>query len=178
MIELETKRLLLVPLNLSFCTETYVSWLNDPEVYRFLETRGNQTLKTLAEFINKQIELKNNIWAIVIRGSNKHIGNIKIDNINLNHGFGEYGIMMGDKDEWRKSYAREASERVIDYFFKEEYFLRKLNLGVVKDNVSAIHLYKKMGFVQEGHYKKHLKYDDKFYDLIRMSKFNSLYNYE
>ena len=32
----------------------------------------------------------------------KHIGNIKIDPINKKHGTGEYGIMMGDKDEWGK----------------------------------------------------------------------------
>lgn len=178
MIKLETERLRLYPLNMDFCTQNYVDWLNDPEIYKYLETRGEQTIESVKEFILKQIELKNYIWAITIKETNKHIGNIKIDSINLSHGYAEYGILMGDKNEWGKSYAKEASKRVIDYFFYENFKLRKINLGVVSENISAVNLYKKLGFIQEGYFKNHLKYDSLYYDLIRMSIFNPNFSYE
>jgi ribosomal-protein-alanine N-acetyltransferase len=178
MIKLETERLLLHPLNLDFCTQNYVDWLNDPAIYKYLETRGDQTIDSVKEFILKQIELKNYIWAIIIKDTKKHIGNIKIDSINLSHGYAEYGILMGDKNEWGKSFAKEASKRVIDYFFYENFNLRKINLGVVSENISAVNLYNKLGFIQEGYFKKHLKYNNIYHDLIRMSIFNPNFIYE
>jgi ribosomal-protein-alanine N-acetyltransferase len=178
MIKLETERLVLLPLNMDFCTQKYVDWLNDPEIYKYLETRGDQTIESVKEFILKQIESKNYMWAITTKDNKKHIGNIKIDSINLSHGYAEYGILMGDKYEWGKSYAKEASKRVIDYFFHENFNLRKINLGVVSENISAVNLYRKLGFIQEGYFKNHLKYDNNYYDLIRMSIFNPNFTYE
>ena len=92
--------------------------------------------------------------AIHIKESGKHIGNIKIDPINSKHAYGEYGILMGDKGEWGKGYAFEASKTIIDFSFNT-LALRKINLGVVSENFGALHLYKKLGFIEDGVYKNH-----------------------
>lgn len=166
-----TNRLLLEPLCLKHCTEKYLGWLNDPAVYAYLETRGNQTLEMLKAFIEKQVNKKIYIWAVTIKDGNQHIGNIKIDPINSIHGFGEYGILMGDKEQWGKGYAKEASLAVINYFFETKK-LRKINLGVVKDNLSAVKLYESMGFEIESVYQKQVVYDGVYHDVIRMALFN------
>ena len=168
---LNTERLYLEPLTLKHASEKYVSWLNDPEVYKYLESRGGQTIDTLKDFINQQITNKVYIWAIIDKSLNKHIGNIKIDPINSTHKFGEYGILIGDKDYWGKGFAREASVAVLNYFFNNNNYLRKINLGVVKNNVDAINLYNKVGFKQEGYLHKHLVYDGSPEDVIRMAIF-------
>jgi ribosomal-protein-alanine N-acetyltransferase len=168
---INTERLILVPLTMEHSSEEYLNWLNDPEVYKFLETRGNQNMEMLKDFIENQIKNNVAIWAITLKSTGKHIGNIKIDPINFKHGFGEYGILMGEKNEWGKGYAKEASIGVIDYFFNE-INLRKITLGVVKQNTQAVELYEKLGFVIEGIYKEHLVYDNIFYDVLRMSLFN------
>lgn len=168
---INTERLILLPLSMEYCSEEYLNWLNDPEVYNFLETRGNQNMEMLKDFIENQIKNKVAIWAITLKSSGKHIGNIKIDPINFKHGFGEYGILMGEKNEWGKGYAKEASIGVIDYFFNE-INLRKITLGVVRQNTQAVALYEKLGFVTEGIYKEHLVYDGIYYDVLRMSLFN------
>ncbi|WP_396146325.1 GNAT family N-acetyltransferase [Flavobacterium sp.] len=168
---INTERLILLPLSMEYCSEEYLNWLNDPEVYKFLETRGNQNMEMLKDFIENQIKNKVAIWAITLKSSGKHIGNIKIDPINFKHGFGEYGILMGEKNEWGKGYAKEASIGVIDYFFNE-INLRKITLGVVRQNTQAVALYEKLGFVTEGIYKEHLVYDGIYYDVLRMSLFN------
>jgi ribosomal-protein-alanine N-acetyltransferase len=166
-----TERLILLPLSMEHCSEYYLNWLNDPEVYKFLETRGNQNMEMLKDFIENQIKNKVNIWAITLKSSGKHIGNIKINPINFKHGFGEYGILIGEKNEWGKGYAKEASLGIIDYFF-DEINLNKINLGVVRKNTQAVELYEKLGFVTEGIYRKHLIYDGIYYDVLRMALFN------
>ena len=174
---LESERLLYVPVSMQHLSQDYVDWLNDKDVYRFLETGGNYSLTMLQDFLLATEAAPKLFWAIHIKENNLHIGNIKIDPINEKHGFGEYGIMMGRKTEWGKGYAFEASQRIINFCF-EQLNLRKINLGVVADNTSAVQLYKKLGFNTEGLYKKHAQYDGEYRDILRMAIFNSEYAYE
>ncbi len=155
----------------TFCSETYLNWLNDPEVYKFLETGGGYTLQELDEYIYNAVAEKLFFWAICLKKSGKHIGNIKIDPISFRHKRGEYGILIGDKNEWGKGFARESSELVIQFCF-EVLKLRKITLGVVSNNLQAIHLYEKMGFVTEGVYINHGEYDNKMANVLRMAIFN------
>ena len=169
---LESERLFYRPLDLSYCNERYMQWLNDEEVNRYLEIFEPYTIDNLRGYLEAvQKNDKILFWAIHLKENNKHIGNIKIDPVNRYHGYGEYGIMMGDRAEWGKGYAAEASKRIIDYCFNEE-ALRKVTLGVVKENISAVNLYKKLGFEIEGIYKSHGLYDGKYCDLFRMAVFN------
>jgi ribosomal-protein-alanine N-acetyltransferase len=166
-----TDRLELFPLNLKFCSEIYLNWMNDPEIYQYLESGGDYSMQKLKEYL-KQVE--NNpcyFWAICIKESNQHIGNIKIDPINFKHGNGEYGIMMGDKAEWNKGYAKEASNSVIQFCFNT-LKLRKIYLGVIEDNIGAVNLYKKIGFEFEGYFKDYGIYNNKYCNMFRMTLTN------
>lgn len=170
-----TKRLILKPLTSEHLSQDYVNWLNDIEVYKYLETGGNFTIEMLQEYL-KEVEKKDiYFWAIHKKEGNLHLGNIKIDPINMKHGIAEYGIMMGRKSEWGKGYATEATDAIIKFCFNS-LNIRKLTLGVVSDNISAYKLYQKLGFEVEGIYKKHGKYQGKYCDIIRMALFNPNYN--
>lgn len=168
---LVTDRLLLVPLNTSFCSERYVEWMNDPEVIQYLDSGSDYTREKLLAYLQQVETNKIYFWAILIAQSKSHIGNIKIDPVNEKHGLGEYGILIGDKEEWGKGYAKEASQAVFEYCFKKLQ-LRKLTLGVVENNKSAVELYKKMGFVTEGYFLKHAVYEGSYCNTLRMSLFN------
>lgn len=178
MTTMQTDRLILTPISKDHITERYVAWLNDKEVNKYLETRGNYSIERLTDYIENLIIQKKAMWAIHLKESNKHIGNIKIDPINIKHGYGEYGILIGDKHEWGKGFAREASKRVIDYFFHDDFKLRKITLGVVADNTDAMSLYRNLGFIIEGVYKNHVIYDNIYYDVVRMALFNPEYFYD
>lgn len=169
---LNSERLMLRPLNLTHCTTEYVAWMNNHEVFRYLETGGNYKIEDLRKYL-ESVEANDSMlfWAIHLIDSGKHIGNIKIDPVNNRHGLGEYGIMMGDSDEWGKGYAKEASLVVIDYCFNKV-GLRKITLGVIEQNIAAVKLYKKIGFQVEGIYKKHGIYDGEYRDVLRMALFN------
>lgn len=174
--ELISERLTLRPLSSDFCSSRYVDWMNDPEVTKFMESGGGYTIKKLEKFLK---EVENNqilFWAILIKGTNKHIGNIKIDPVNMRHLTAEYGIMMGDREEWGKGYATEASQAVIEFCF-DEIQLRKITLGVVKNHTAAVKMYQKIGFEVEGDLKKQVVYEDQYFDVLRMARFNKSINY-
>ncbi|MFV0571569.1 MAG: aldo/keto reductase [Xanthomarina gelatinilytica] len=168
-IELESERLKLKPLRLQHLSQNYVDWMNDVDVYKYLETGGNYTYKDLEQYLKEQ-EIKNILfWAIHLKSNNKHIGNIKIDPIDLELNSGEYGIMMGDKSEWGKGYAKEASLRIIEFCF-EKINLSQITLGVIDRNKSAIRLYERLGFTIEKINKNSGVYQGEVCNSIRMIK--------
>ncbi len=163
--------MILEPIGVNFCSIEYVNWMNDKEVYKYLDTGGNYTLEVLANYLTENTKNPVLFWAIIVKETNSHIGNIKIDPINQRNQIGEYGILMGDKNNWGKGYAKEASKAVINYCFKS-IGLRKITLGVIKDNIAAVKLYESLGFEIEGIYRMHGKYEGKYCDAFRMAIFN------
>ena len=175
-INLNTKRLKLSRLDKNFLSQEYVNWLNDVDVNKYLENRGLYSIKKLEKYLNN-VESKSILfWAIIRKDTMQHIGNIKIDPISELNKTGEYGVLIGDKFSWGKGYAFEASKKVIEYCFNE-LGLRKITLGVVKDNKGAILLYEKLGFTKEGLYKKHAYHDNQWCDIVRMAIFNPKLNF-
>jgi [ribosomal protein S5]-alanine N-acetyltransferase len=168
---LESERLLLKPLSSDYLSDAYLAWMNDPNVNVYLETPVPYTAGQLQTFLENVDRSNILFWAIVDKATDKHIGNLKIDPVNKRHGFAEYGILLGDKMYHGKGYAREASELAIRYCF-DELQLRKITLGVVAQNIAAVKLYEKMGFVTEGTYREHGYYNNQWCDVLRMALFN------
>jgi ribosomal-protein-alanine N-acetyltransferase len=169
---LESTRLILNPIDISYCNENYLYWLNDPDVYKYMESGGQYTKDSLLNYVTTAIKNDILFWAICLKSNNVHIGNIKIDPISYKHKRAELGILIGDKREWSKGYAKEAANVVIEYCFTN-LDLIKITLGVVDSNVNAINLYKNLGFVIEGNYKKHVEYNNVLYNILRMSLFKN-----
>jgi RimJ/RimL family protein N-acetyltransferase len=169
---LESERLFYTPLDLSFASKRYVDWMNDKEVNKFMESGGDYSLSKLHKFLEKVEKQEILFWAIITKETKKHIGNIKIDPLSLKNLTGEYGLMIGDKNEWGKGYATEASSEILKFCFSKKLNLRKITLGVVYENSTALKLYRKLGFEQEGLLKKHAKHEGRWCDIVRMAKFN------
>ena len=75
--------------------------------------------------------------------------------------------MMGEKSEWGKGYSKEATLRIIKFCF-EVIGLKQISLGLVKENIVALNLYKKVGFEMAGEYRKGLNYHGQQCDYLRM----------
>ena len=170
-VTLETQRLSLVPLSRSHSSKRYVNWLNDERVNKYLETKKGYTISMLNEYLNSIEESDICAWAIHLKETGMHIGNIKIDPIDQRNMNAEYGILIGERSSWGNGYAYEASKKVFDFCFTDMK-LRKITLGVVSKNKSAVKLYKRMGFEEEGLLKSHCFHDGQWQDVIRMALFS------
>ncbi len=171
-IRLETQRFYLERLSIEHLSQDYVDWMNDNEVNKFLESGGNYTLDMLKDFLTDVSNQDKYFWAIKNKLDNRHLGNIKIDPINFKHFWGEFGILIGDKSFWGEGVGFEVSKKVIEFCFDGNLKLRKVNLGVRAENIAAIALYKKLGFVVEGIFQKHSVTSTGFDDVVRMAIFN------
>jgi len=167
-IDLESERLIFKRLSREHISADYVDWLNDTEVNMYLETRGDYTIDLLKLYIEEQYKNEVYFWAIHRKDTNNHIGNIKIDTINFETNSGEYGILIGDKLSWGKGFANEASKEIIKYCFNE-IKLSQITLGVIEENINAVILYKKMGFIIDDIKKNIGIYNQKMCNSLRMS---------
>ncbi|KAK3378572.1 acyl-CoA N-acyltransferase [Podospora didyma] len=67
-----------------------------------------------------------------------------------------------------KGYGGEAINWVLDFGFNRA-GLHRIELGALSYNPSAIALYKKLGFVEEGRNREAILYERKWHDLVLMS---------
>lgn len=168
---LHSNRLDLFPVTARYATPRYVEWMNDPAVYQYLDSGGDYTMEKLVTYLETAEKKDMYFWAITVRDANTHIGNIKLDPVSEKHRRAEFSIMMGERTEWGKGYAEEASRRIIDFAFAD-LALNKITLGVIAGNLPAVKLYRKLGFETEGVYRRHEICDGQYCDAIRMALFN------
>ncbi|KAL4246630.1 Acyl-CoA N-acyltransferase [Abortiporus biennis] len=101
------------------------------------------------------------------KSSQKYVGFFTIRDDNPKNRDGE--IAMALKPEFtNKGYGTEVLEWGIEYAFKG-LNLHRLSLGTFGNNERAIHVYKKLGFVEEGRLRKANWVDGKWVDIILMS---------
>ena len=128
-----------------FVTETYVSWLKDPEVTKFLQSR-DQSLKELSAYVaHRECDPNVRFWAIVSNETSAHIGNVKLEPIDWSAKSAVFGMLLGDRAYWGRGIGSEVTRLVVEHAF-EGLGLEKIELGVEKDNAAAIRVYEKAGF--------------------------------
>jgi RimJ/RimL family protein N-acetyltransferase/methionyl-tRNA formyltransferase len=140
------------------CTQRYVSWLRDPKVNQYLETRwSNQTIETIREFVNTTINcLDNYLFAIIENKSSTHIGNIKIGHIDTHHSHATVSYFIGERSSWGKGYAKE-SVRLITQFGFNKLKLHRLQAGVYASHAASKRVLEKVGYKYECSRKAQLK---------------------
>jgi len=153
-------------------SDKYVSWLNDPLVNQYLETRFfQQNLSSVINFIRTTITTSNDhLFTIRLKKNNQHIGNIKIGGINRHHNIGDVSLFIGDKSQWGKGIASQAIQLISRYAI-EELKIRKLSAGVYRPNKASINAFLKSGYIQDSIMSDHFILNDKPCDLIKVCFF-------
>lgn len=165
--KLKGERLYLREITIEDATPTYLSWLQDTEVSKYLDCRHNkQSIESIKEFIKEAKENKGIILlAIITRKDNKHIGNVKIGLIDVNNHNADIGIIVGNKNYWNKGYGAEAVKLVIDYAFSTMK-IHKLVSSIASINISSIKIFKKVGFKLEGRIKEKIFIKETYQDCL------------
>lgn len=152
-------------------TDDYVSWLNDPEVNRFLESRyTTHTMASTRDFVAAMLASPDNLFlGIRSRALGRHVGNIKIGPINTRHATGEVGILVGDKAAWGRGIAT-AAIAMLSEIARDDLGLRKVTAGCYASNVGSRRAFEKAGYVVEGIRPEQLLLDGHPEDLVVMGR--------
>lgn len=166
-IRVEGDRIFLRSLNVKDASNEYASWLNDPEVNKYLETHES-SIDDLKKYILKQVQDPNSLFVgIYDKGTGKHIGNTKLEPIDWKRKNAVFGILIGDKSYWGKGIGTEATKLIINYAF-ENMGIDTVELGVISTNIPAIRAYEKSGFERVSLVKEGIKHGDKLFDKVVM----------
>ena len=139
-------------------------WLNRPEVRRSLL----QARLPLDEWQEKKWwenrDRKNNVLLGICIDGDRYIGNCGLHQIDWVHRHAEFGIFIGESEEWGKGYGSEACRMICRYGF-QELNLARIHLHVAAFNQRGIRAYEKVGFQKEGVLRDHLFVEGKRCDL-------------
>jgi RimJ/RimL family protein N-acetyltransferase len=126
--------------------DLYLSWLQNVQDNRYIEAvRKDYSKFDLQKYLESRVnnpEVK--FWGIFLE-SNKFIGTIKLEPINWKNQTAWLGMMIGDSSERGKGYGYQALNLVLDYA-ENVLLLNDIFLGVHKNNIPAMSIYKKSGF--------------------------------
>ena len=147
---------------------TLVTWMNDPEVTRFLRRRG--PINRIAEeaFLRRLSESTTDVvLGIVVREADRFIGVTGLHQFETRHRHAMFGITLGDKTAWGKGYGTEATRLMVRHAF-ETLNLNRVWLQVYEYNPRGVHVYEKVGFKHEGRLRQDTFRDGRYWDTVVM----------
>ena len=125
----------------------YLSWMTNPLENQFIiSAKVNYSINDLRTFIDVCNKDENTILlGIYDKVNNKHIGNIKYDNINKLDKSAYLGILIGQREYRRIGVARQIIP-ISMRWLREHFGIEDIFLGVDNRNIHALNLYQKLGF--------------------------------
>jgi diamine N-acetyltransferase len=130
----------------------FVQWFNDADVLRNLAMRAPMSEAAEERWFDEMLP-KEGISAlhfvICLIADDRAIGTIGLDTIDQANGTAEFGIAIGEPDEWGKGYGTDAT-RAICGFGCGELRLERIGLHVYADNDRGRRTYEKAGFTVEA----------------------------
>lgn len=152
-------------------TPAYVSWVNDPEVNRFLESRFvQQTEDSVRQFVEAAARDQHGLfWGIRSVALDRHVGNIKLAPIDRHHLRGEVGIMIGDRDAWGLGIGSRALA-LVSAIADRDLGLRKLTAGCYASNIGSVRAFERAGYTVEAVRPAHFLLEGRPEDFILMGR--------
>ena len=170
------KKVYLRPLTVEDATRRYCSWMNDPDVIRYTESRySRKTVAGLKRYIvNANRGTSNFFFAIIDKRTDRHVGNIKIEsavNPFWDHLVAEIGLIIGEKNCWGMGFGTEAI-RLMTRFCFNVLKVRKITAQCYSINVGSAKAFRAAGYVQECLRRANARYNGKQIDLLLFGAIN------
>jgi diamine N-acetyltransferase len=147
----------------------YVRWFNDPELRStlnmFLPMNIDDETKWFERYMDADpIERSFSIDAL--EGDKwRHIGGAGFNEVDLRIRKALLGISIGEAADRDRGYGTDAMYTLLRHGF-ETLNLNRIYLYVFEYNLRALHVYKKIGFVEEGRLRQDRYYAGDYHDTI------------
>jgi RimJ/RimL family protein N-acetyltransferase len=131
-------------------SEEYVSWLGNPVINRFLEVRHEKvTLSSQRKLIEVINDSEDTSIFVIFFEHKLMVGTIKVGPINSFHKTANIGLLVGSSEYHGRGIGTVAIGALCETLSKGS-IVRKVNAGVISENVASLKAFKKNGFVTEG----------------------------
>jgi RimJ/RimL family protein N-acetyltransferase len=157
---------------------TFVRWLNDPEVRKGILLHSPISQAWEENWFEKMIQRPPDQQVMAIealvpgeQGGEAHwvhIGSIAFDDIDWRNRQAEFGILIGEKQDWNRGYGTDSVCLLVKHGFNT-LGLHRIYLHVFETNPRAIRAYEKAGFTHEGKKRQAEIKDGRFIDVLVMS---------
>jgi ribosomal-protein-alanine N-acetyltransferase len=100
------------------------------------------------------------LFGIFLASQERHVGNIKVGPVNIQHSRADISLFIGEKELWGCGLASDAI-RCATWFGFKVLGLRKLEAGCYEENMASCKAFQGCGFEIEGTLRDHLLHDGK-----------------
>lgn len=104
-------------------------------------------------------------FVFAVRMDGRPIGLVNLDGLDWPNGHTEVGIALTEGDLRGQGLASEALSLLIRYAF-EELGLHRIWARIIEDNQRSIRLFTKLGFLEEGRMRQHVRRRGQFRDML------------
>ena len=144
-----------------------LTWMHSKESKDiFAKDFNKYTKEDVTNFV-KMKNTKNNINYACVNDDDEYLGTVSLKNIDYDNKNAEYAISFM-KEAQGTGAALFATKEILKQAF-EELNLEKVYLDVLETNKRAISFYKKVGFIQEGTFRKHFIKNNEYINLLYFS---------
>lgn len=143
--------------------------VSDPEVARLTGSHGESNEAAAAQWYATRGDHDDRLdLAICDAETGDYAGEIVINELDAHNLSCNLRIALLGSRVFGKGYGTEAIRLMVDHVFATTP-LHRISLGVYAFNERAMHVYKKLGFVEEGRLRDALRWDGAWYDEVVMS---------
>jgi RimJ/RimL family protein N-acetyltransferase len=140
-------------------------WMNQPDVWRYMDYERPYSAEDVREDIERSRQ-EGHPFTILV--GDRPIGRIGLNGFRARDRICAMYLFIGDPDFWGQGYARDACMALLSYAF-DRMDLNQVELWTLADNVRAIPMYRRCGFVEEAVLRERSFKEGKWVDHVVMS---------
>ena len=160
------------PLKAADLTETYLGWLNDPEVNRFSNRRDHHfTHDDMRAYVEAANASPNRLLlGIFLRETGAHVGNIGLYLFDRENGLAEISNLLGERSSWGRGVIVDAAKHLIHLGFCH-LGVRKFVMGNFAPHRASTFKSTSLGAKLEGRRRHHARCGDDYVDVLEFGLF-------
>lgn len=148
---------------------TFLRWRNDTDIAR-TDVLGPIKIVTDIEMHDwfQEYAVENPYSFAIVRTEDQTlIGQTGFKEVDQKNRNAEFFIVVGEKEQWGKGYAKQSLRLLLRYGF-DELNLHRIWASVLGSNERALGLYRSLGFTVEGRRRQHVWRDGAWHDLVEI----------
>ena len=148
-----------------------LAWVNNPDIVGNIAAFSGEPFTRQQElaYVRRMIASPSDrVFSVYATEDGRYLGQVGLHALHWRSRVGRIAAIIGSTEEQGKGFGSAAIAALLDHAFDEE-ALHKIWLMVFSTNYRARHVYRTIGFVEEGVLREEYWHRDGWHDMVRMS---------